>query len=875
MADYNLGTARGRIELDASGAEAGADQANAAVSGIGTNAKQASGAMIKAGAVMAGIGGAAVAGFGVAVNAAANFEERISAIGAVSDSSGAALDKARQKALQLGADTKYSANEAATAMENLVKGGLSLDEVLGGAADATTALAAATDTDLAVAAEVAATAMAAFNLEAKDMVGIADNITGAVNGYVRSTDEFRQALAQSGAVAKTVGLSFEDLSVGINAMAKNGVHGSDAGTSLKTMLLNLQPTTEKQTALFKELGLITDEGAGKLQRLGGAVLHEDDIFQRFEKTGDKIKKKLKEVGIEVNANKKWFTDSSGKMLDFGAVTDLIGTKAGLTAKEMTGLGLQVSKGGNQFFDANGKIKDMANISQVLQDALKGQNEAQKLVTLETLFGTDAIRAGAIMAGEGAAGINELNAAMGKTTAAEVAKKRMDNLKGSIEQFKGSAETALISIGQLGQGPIRKVVDFFTKLLNAFTKMSPEMKTLILMVTGGIAVLIGFAGVLLLVGGTILKVMNTVRELRLAMQLLNLSFLTNPVFLIIAALVALGIALFIAYQKSEEFRKIVDGVFQFLKNSVLPVVSDFIKFITDGFKGMVDFIKEIWPQVSEIIGHVLTVVKTIILAVLDVIMVFWRAWGDDIFQIVKRVFESIRETINNVLQVIAGIIRFVMAVLNGDWGKAWDALKSIVSAVWDQIKNVISTTWGVIKGILGGIVSVFGEIFRPVGNFLHTWVIEPIEGIVKFISELPGRIGKAAAGMFDGLKNAFRTAVNFIIRAWNGLDFTIPGFDPPGPGPTFPGFTLGVPDIKELAQGGIIKASTGGTLAVIGEGGRDEAVIPLPNSISGGNLGQRPINVEINQSFPGPVDRQILESANESLIGDLLTALRRN
>lgn len=77
-------------------------------------------------------------------------------------------------------------------------------------------------------------------------------------------------------------------------------------------------------------------------------------------------------------------------------------------------------------------------------------------------------------------------------------------------------------------------------------------------------------------------------------------------------------------------------------------------------------------------------------------------------------------------------------------------------------------------------------------------------------------------MFDGIKSAFRAAINFIIDGWNGLQFKIPGFKigPVG----YDGFTLGVPDIPRLATGGIAMAPT---LAVIGDnGGRGEAVIPL-------------------------------------------------
>ena len=79
----------------------------------------------------------------------------------------------------------------------------------------------------------------------------------------------------------------------------------------------------------------------------------------------------------------------------------------------------------------------------------------------------------------------------------------------------------------------------------------------------------------------------------------------------------------------------------------------------------------------------------------------------------------------------------------------------------------------------------------------------VDRLASFFTSLPGRISSAASGMWDGIKEAFRSVLNWIIRAWNGLQFTIPGFDPPGPGPAFGGFTLGLPQLQEFHDGGLI------------------------------------------------------------------------
>ena len=107
------------------------------------------------------------------IGTAADFEQKLSAVAAVSSATGGQLDSLREKALQLGADTSFSASESATAMEELVKAGVSVEGVLGGAADAAVALAAAGGVDLATAAEIAANSMNTFNLAAGDLPRIA------------------------------------------------------------------------------------------------------------------------------------------------------------------------------------------------------------------------------------------------------------------------------------------------------------------------------------------------------------------------------------------------------------------------------------------------------------------------------------------------------------------------------------------------------------------------------------------------------------------------------------------------------------------------------------------------------------------------------
>jgi tape measure domain-containing protein len=114
-------------------------------------------------------------------------------------------------------------------------------------------------------------------------------------------------------------------------------------------------------------------------------------------------------------------------------------------------------------------------------------------------------------------------------------------------------------------------------------------------------------------------------------------------------------------------------------------------------------------------------------------------------------------------------------------------------------------------ILGAGLRALGGPFRAIGSTAsRVWGVirSGLSAIIKGIASAPGRIATAAAGMFNGIRNAFKSAINWIIGKWNSLEFKIPGFDPPGPGPKFGGITIGVPDIPLLAAGGVVRPGVG-------------------------------------------------------------------
>lgn len=467
---YNLGTAQGRIVIDGSGASRGFGVATAAANAFFGVIQSKVDSVRQLGDNLTKIGVTGSAGLGVAVKAAASFEAGLSAIRAVSGATEKEMDKIRETALRIGKDTSFSATEAASAMEELVKAGVSTTDILNGAADATVNLAAAGEVALPEAASIAANALNQFSLSGKEMPKVADLIAGAANASAISVSDFGFSLSQSGAVAALTGVKFDGLAVAIAEMGQAGIKGSDAGTSIKTFLTNLIPVTDKQTALFEELGLVTVRAGLTMEQLASKGLKPASLAYK-----------------DIQSELQRYVEAQG-----GAA---VGTQK--NAKAATELGQELGVIGNAFFDAAGNAKSFADIQEVLQNAVAGMTREQKLATLETLFGSDAIRAAAVFADQGAEGYNKMAAAMGKVTAAEVAKTRLDNLNGSIEQLKGSFETMAITIGSVFLPLVRKVVDGLTFMINIFNNLPAPVQQ-------AIAILLGLGSATALLTGLFIK-----------------------------------------------------------------------------------------------------------------------------------------------------------------------------------------------------------------------------------------------------------------------------------------------------------------------------------------------------------------------------------
>lgn len=245
-------------------------------------------------------------------------------------------------------------------------------------------------------------------------------------------------------------------------------------------------------------------------------------------------------------------------------------------------------------------------------------------------------------------------------------------------------------------------------------------------------------------------------------ILNVAMTANPIGLVVVAIAALVAGFVLAYKKIGWFRKGVDAIWSWLKGAVVSVI---------------DFVKSHWKLIVAVILGPVTLIAYGI----------YKYW-DQIKRFTSNAFNAVKRFIMN---AIRGAINFVR--------NHWRVIISILGGPIGLAVALISKHWGSIKAGAAAVV-----------NFIRNG----FNALVGFFGSIPGRLASAGASMFDFLKSSFKSAINYVINAWNGLSFSIPGFDPPGPG-SFPGFTVTVPQITPLAAGGTV---VGSGWTMVGENG---------------------------------------------------------
>ena len=205
-----------------------------------------------------------------AVKIGSDFEAQMSRVKAISGATGEEFEKLKKQAIQLGADTAFSASEAAQGMENLAAAGFTTSEIMD-AMPGMLNLAAASGEDLASSADIAASTLRGFGLEASDAAHVADVLAENANRTNSSVSETGEAMKYVAPLARAAGISLEETAAAIGIMANAGIQGSQAGTTLRGAISRLSKPTDAMAAAMEELGISFYDSEGKMKSLSDQV----------------------------------------------------------------------------------------------------------------------------------------------------------------------------------------------------------------------------------------------------------------------------------------------------------------------------------------------------------------------------------------------------------------------------------------------------------------------------------------------------------------------------------------------------------------------------------------------------------------------------
>ena len=207
---------------------------------------------------------AGVAGYSIKVGS--SFEAGMSKVQAVSGASNEQLQRLSDKAKEMGATTKFSATEAADAMNYMAMAGWKTEDMLNGI-DGIMNLAAASGEDLATTSDIVTDALTAFGLTAQDSTHFADVLAAASSNANTNVSMMGETFKYVAPVAASLGYSAEDCAVAIGLMANSGIKASQSGTALRSMFSRLAKPSKEVKEAMEKLNISLTDSHGNMKSL--------------------------------------------------------------------------------------------------------------------------------------------------------------------------------------------------------------------------------------------------------------------------------------------------------------------------------------------------------------------------------------------------------------------------------------------------------------------------------------------------------------------------------------------------------------------------------------------------------------------------------
>ena len=457
-------------------------------------------------------------------------------------------------------------------------------------------------------------------------------------------------------------------------------------------------------------------------------------------------------------------------------------------------------------------------------------------------------------------------------------KASQTTEGKISSLKDAFSSALGSMTEALLPFVTDAVDGFTKIANWFSSLDSDGKKIVLTLAG-IAMAIGpvTAGITKLIqtGQNIKKIVNLIKKWELATKLqtvaqkaLNLVMNTNPLILIVTAIMAVVAGLVLLYQKCEWFRNAVNAVFEF----VIGVVQKVIDFFKNNWQTILLFILNPFAGVFKLLYDKFEGFRNFVNTIVEAIKNFFVNLFNKMVEIVKVPIEFIKNAFLVLVAIVATIAENIYNVVSSVIQRILTVIGAIASWIYTNVLlpvfNFFSSVFTAIYNTIVGFINMVISVFSTIASWIYNNVLLPIfnffssifNGIWNVISNVIGWIKNGFSAAADFVKTAFNNVKNFITNIFstvanvikapiNGtitiINKVLKGLNKikvPDWVPGVGGKGINFPMIPKLSVGTNYVASEG--LAYLHEG---EAVVPKKYNPAVGGFGNynQPIYVTVN------------------------------
>lgn len=656
-----------------------------------------------------------------AVKTATDFEAGMSEVKAISGATGSEFDALRDKAIEMGAKTKFSASDSADAFKYMAMAGWDASQMMDGIAGIMD-LAAASGEDLATTSDIVTDALTAFGLQASDSAHFADVLAQASSKSNTNVGLMGETFKYVAPVAGALGYSIEDTAVAIGLMANSGIKGSQAGTALRSTITRLaKPVGEAKDAV-EELGISITNADGTMKPLSQTMV---ELREKFAGLTEEQKAQYAAMlaGQEGMSGLLAIVNASDE--DFQKLTDEIN-------------------------NANGAAEDMAS---VMMDNTAGAVEQLK----------GALESAGILIGE-------------KLT--PYIRKLAEWITGLVEKFNSLSEEEQDQIVKFGLilaaiGPVllilAKVISVVSTVVKAFKLFGTTMTTV---KTSIDLVKAGYTGLATQMGG-IPKLVAGIST--------GFGGMLAPIAAVIAIVAVLVGAFVTLWKTNEEFRDNMVGIWNSIKESInnfFDGVVERINALGFDFENITEVIKTVWFALCDVlapvfegafntIAIVLDGVFNQILSVMDIFIGLFTGNWEQLWEGVKGVVSGIVETFANLGSNILGVIGDIGAEILNKLGfeKAAEgfqnffdtlsdlfgqipellssAIDTIVSFFTETIPNAFNSAIEAVQGFVDNIIEFFTvTVPEAFSTFVNETIPNAINSIVQWFEQLPYMIGYA-------------------------------------------------------------------------------------------------------------------------------------